>query len=63
LASFAIPVIEHLDQNYERLNQVGEGTYGKVYKAKRLKDNSLVALKRVRIEAEKEGVCYCCINT
>lgn len=40
---------------YERLTQVGEGTYGKVYKARNTEDDSLVALKRIRMEAEKDG--------
>lgn len=39
---------------YETIVQVGEGTYGKVFKGKN-QDNKLVALKRVRIEREKEG--------
>lgn len=40
---------------YERISQVGEGTYGKVYKAKNLRTNKLVALKKLRLENEKEG--------
>ena len=40
---------------YERLNQVGEGTYGKVYKARNTEDGSFVALKRIRMEIEKDG--------
>ncbi|GAA6062854.1 hypothetical protein JCM10212_006107 [Sporobolomyces blumeae] len=40
---------------YERLVQVGEGTYGKVYKARDVETNKLVALKRIRMEAEKDG--------
>lgn len=40
---------------YERLVQVGEGTYGKVYKAKNVETGNLVALKRIRMEAEKDG--------
>ncbi|KAK9896592.1 Pkinase-domain-containing protein [Cystobasidium minutum MCA 4210] len=40
---------------YERLAQVGEGTYGKVYKARRQDTGKLVALKRIRMEAEKDG--------
>ncbi|KAI3634759.1 hypothetical protein MIR68_007140 [Amoeboaphelidium protococcarum] len=39
---------------YERVAQVGEGTYGKVYKAKD-RDGQYVALKRIRLETEKEG--------
>ncbi|GAA5999288.1 uncharacterized protein JCM10292_001732 [Rhodotorula paludigena] len=40
---------------YERLVQVGEGTYGKVYKARNAETGGLVALKRIRMEAEKDG--------
>ncbi|GAA5825334.1 hypothetical protein JCM11251_006940 [Rhodosporidiobolus azoricus] len=40
---------------YERLVQVGEGTYGKVYKARNVETGGLVALKRIRMEAEKDG--------
>lgn len=35
--------------------QVGEGTYGKVYKAVDLINNNLVAMKYVRMEKESEG--------
>lgn len=37
------------------INQVGEGTFGQVYKARNLVTNASVALKRIRTEAEKEG--------
>jgi CTD kinase subunit alpha len=40
---------------YERLACVGEGTYGKVYKARRVEDGVFVALKRIRMEGEKDG--------
>ena len=42
-------------QTYERLNCVGEGTYGKVYKARNVETGVLVALKRIRMEGEKDG--------
>lgn len=35
--------------------QVGEGTFGKVYKARNSVTNLLVALKRIRMETEKDG--------
>lgn len=35
--------------HYERLEQIGEGTYGQVYRAKALDDGRIVALKKTRI--------------
>ncbi|EFP80644.2 CMGC/CDK protein kinase [Puccinia graminis f. sp. tritici CRL 75-36-700-3] len=43
-------------ENYNRLEKVGEGTYGVVYKAKDLRTGEIVALKKIRLEAEDEGV-------
>jgi hypothetical protein len=40
---------------YERLDCVGEGTYGKVYKARNTENGVFVALKRIRMEGEKDG--------
>ncbi|KAJ9114614.1 hypothetical protein QFC22_005487 [Naganishia vaughanmartiniae] len=40
---------------YEKIAQVGEGTYGKVYKARNGDGTGLVALKRIRMEGEKDG--------
>uniref|UniRef100_A0A915ES00 Protein kinase domain-containing protein n=1 Tax=Ditylenchus dipsaci TaxID=166011 RepID=A0A915ES00_9BILA len=39
---------------YNIVVQVGEGTYGQVYKALEINSNRLVALKKVRLENEKE---------
>ncbi|KAJ3080753.1 kinase subunit of RNA polymerase II carboxy-terminal domain kinase I, partial [Quaeritorhiza haematococci] len=47
--------ISRTTDTYERLGQVGEGTYGKVYKARHVPTGDIVALKRVRIEMEREG--------
>ncbi len=41
---------------YEKLNRVGEGTYGIVYRARHIKTKKIVALKRVRMEEEKDGL-------
>jgi serine/threonine protein kinase len=41
---------------YEKLRRVGEGTYGVVYKAKDRMSGDIVALKRIRLESEEEGI-------
>lgn len=41
---------------FEKLNRVGEGTYGIVYRARDTKTNEIVALKKVRMEQEKNGL-------
>ena len=41
---------------FQKLNRVGEGTYGVVYRAKDTVNGEIVALKRVRMEKEKDGV-------
>lgn len=41
-------------ENYSLLEVIGQGQYGKVYKALNIKNNSLVAVKVVKIEKFKE---------
>lgn len=41
---------------YEKIERVGEGTYGVVYKARDRRTNTIVALKKIRLEQEEEGV-------
>jgi len=43
-------------QKIEKNGHVGEGTYGVVYKAKDKQTNDFVALKRIRLEVEDEGI-------
>lgn len=40
---------------YAIISQVGEGTFGKVYKARNTVTKVYVALKRIRMEAERDG--------
>nr|CAD7410406.1 unnamed protein product [Timema cristinae] len=41
---------------FEKLNRIGEGTYGIVYRARDTKTDKVVALKKVRMEHEKDGL-------
>lgn len=45
-------------ERYQKVEKsgMGEGTYGVVYKAKDLQTNEFVALKRIRLEVEDEGI-------
>ncbi|KAJ6811333.1 cell division control protein 2-like protein A [Iris pallida] len=44
-----------MDQ-YEKVEKIGEGTYGVVYKARDRVTNETIALKKIRLEQEDEGV-------
>ena len=41
---------------YEKLEVIGEGTYGIVYKARDTDTNEIYALKKIRLESEDEGI-------
>lgn len=43
---------EHEDDGYLKIDKIGEGTYGIVYKAKNRSTGRLVALKKIRLETE-----------
>ncbi|KAI9508922.1 Pkinase-domain-containing protein [Russula earlei] len=43
------------DELYSIVSQVGEGTFGKVYKARNTVSGLHVALKRIRMESERDG--------
>ncbi|KAF7994543.1 hypothetical protein HCN44_004015 [Aphidius gifuensis] len=42
-------------EEFQCLNRIEEGTYGVVYRAKCKRTNEIVALKRLKMEKEKEG--------
>lgn len=43
-------------QKYDKLEKIGEGTYGTVFKARNKDGGEVVALKRVRLDDDDEGV-------
>ena len=43
-------------ERYQKLEKIGEGTYGVVYKAKDRISAEIIALKKIRLEAEDEGI-------
>ncbi|XP_050539861.1 uncharacterized protein LOC126904679 [Daktulosphaira vitifoliae] len=47
---------ESVSTKYDKLEQIGEGTYGVVYKALDRETGKYVALKKVRMESSTEGV-------
>ncbi|BFZ06355.1 hypothetical protein BsWGS_09395 [Bradybaena similaris] len=43
-------------ENFQKIEKIGEGTYGVVYKAREKTSGKFVALKKIRLDAESEGV-------
>ena len=44
-----------MDEEYEILEQIGQGTYGEVFKALHKPTNQLVALKKIKMDGERDG--------
>jgi cyclin-dependent kinase len=43
-------------ERFEKLDKLGEGTYGVVYKAREKKTDELFALKKIRLTSDDEGI-------
>ena len=48
--------MNEVKDRYERCERLGEGTYGVVFKARDTRMSDYVALKRIKLENEDEGV-------
>ncbi len=42
-------------ESYEHLNKIDEGAYGVVYRARDKRTDEIVAIKKLKLEREKEG--------
>lgn len=49
-------MIEPISEQYIKLEKLGEGTYGVVYKARNKVSGKTVALKKIRLTVGEEGV-------
>ncbi|CAI2161384.1 19922_t:CDS:2 [Funneliformis geosporum] len=49
-------MVEEEYQEYTKIEKLGEGTYGVVYKARDKKTGKIVALKKIRLDEEVEGI-------
>ncbi|XP_064584956.1 cyclin-dependent kinase 3 [Zonotrichia leucophrys gambelii] len=48
--------MEAIQASFQKVEKIGEGTYGVVYKARNKRTGQLVALKKIRLDEESEGV-------
>ncbi|CAI5439006.1 unnamed protein product [Caenorhabditis angaria] len=52
----AVPEAPYSLDDFLKLEKIGEGTYGVVYKGRNKRTNAMVAMKKIRLESEDEGV-------
>lgn len=50
------PIEGKIEDSFERFEKIGEGSYGIVYKARNRSRDEIVALKKIRLDNESDGV-------
>jgi len=48
--------ITFLSNSYTGLEKLGKGTYGSVYKAQKKNTNELIAIKKIKLDVDSEGI-------
>ena len=48
--------MSYLKENYENLGLIGEGAYGRVFKARHFATGDIVAIKRMNLGNVQEGI-------
>lgn len=46
----------HLMEDFQKIEKIGEGTYGVVYKGRNRLTGQIVAMKKIRLESDDEGI-------
>jgi serine/threonine protein kinase len=45
-----------LSNSYTGLEKLGKGTYGSVYKAQKKNSNEIIAIKKIKLDVDSEGI-------
>jgi len=45
-----------LSKSYTSLGKLGKGTYGSVYKAQKANTNDIIAIKKIKLDVDSEGI-------
>lgn len=43
-------------EDFQKIEKIGEGTYGVVYKGRNRNTGQIVAMKKIRLESDDEGI-------
>lgn len=43
-------------EDFQKIEKIGEGTYGVVYKGRNRLTGQIVAMKKIRLESDDEGI-------